>query len=719
MTLKPTLWLPALLLPVLLTACGSGTDTPVQVTTTTQSRAASIEVTAESYHDVIQRFYLAYFGRPADVSGRDYWSVQYFQRQFPTTVNGFTDAYATDAAIRTFVDFYGTSKESTDLYAGDNAGFIVAVYRNLFNREPDAVGRAFWLDKLDRNVMTRPVAAFQIMRGAQGTDIDVIDKKLAVAKRFTAALDTDSKRDAYDGMAANASVRNMLGSVGLLTDPAGVDIEPTLSALLAGLGPLRQYLSYFYGGPYANKLAILPFTGGASVQIGPFHPDEQVISFFRDIAVADPARHVGMPSMSFWNNKRLYRQPMATHGTVPTPILVSSLTQDAFCRYWSMGFGDYQDDAKSYLMFRHPGVDGECSTQDDGYYAVRMDMSSSTPPIPTGEPLFAMRSATGEITGFLVRRTGANTAGGNLEVERVDAAFANPRPAFTMKHATYMLLHQSTLRSMGNLFVYENLGDVFMWDADRSTPAEPLTLSQRLAETYFSDLLLADNENVYVTTKTNDGLILEHYNRATGSRLTVGQLPSTEPLTGRSNLHMTENYFVLAVGSRSVWVIPRSGGAARPLYQGTESVYGGLGLQVAGERVWFATATGAATIATDGTGLVAYPGAVIAGCVYRAAVSISANNDVCASMLLFQDNQLSGYHAITGALEVRYGTLPSLPVRVWTFPPTHLANASRGIDGQGMLLTRFSASFFSNAPLDLEHWHFIAGKPGLTRVVTP
>ncbi len=708
----------AVFIPVLLAACGSGTETPTSVTTSSQSRpSAKAAVTAESYHDVIQRFYLAYFGRPADVSGLDYWSVQYAQRQFPTTVSGFTDAYAGDAAIRTFVDFYGASKESTDLYAGDNAGFIVAVYRNLFSREPDAVGRAFWLDKLDRNVMTRPVAAFQIMRGAQGTDIDVINKKLVVAKRFTAALDTDSKRDAYDGLAANASVRAMLGSVGLLTDPTSVDIVPTLSALVAGLGAPRHFLNYFYGRSYSEDRAILPTVGGASVQGGPVGAWKSVVSHFRDTAVADPARHLGEPSISFWSNKRFYRQPMATHGAMPTPVLVSSLTQDELCQTWGKSFDDYEDDARSYRTFQHPGVDGTCHTQDDGYFAVRMDMASTTPAISIGEPLFATRSATGAISGFLVRRHAPGTAA-NLDVERVDAVFANARPAFTLKENFLPpVLYQGTLRRTGNMFVYRNEGDVLLWDADRATAGQPLTLSQSLAGTYFGDVLMADSQTLYVTASTTDGVILERYNPATGSKVSVAQLPASE--SGNSSVHMTANYVVLALDSRSIWVVPRAGGAARRLYQSSGPNYRDTRLQVAGERVWFSTATGAATIGTDGTGLVEYPGAIITGCVYRPGVSISANNDVCASMLLFQDNQLSGYNASSGALEVRYGAVPNVPPSVSAFQSARYANTSRGIDGQGMLFTRYSTSIINGAPLDLEYWHFIAGKPGLTRVVTP
>ncbi len=705
----------AIVLPALLAGCGSGTDTPVQVTTTSQARAASNEtVTAETYHDVIQRFYLAYFGRPADAAGLDYWSVQYFERKFPTSVSAVTDAYAGDAMVRAFVDFYGASKESTDLYGGDNGAFVSAVYRNLFNREPEPVGRAFWLDKLDRNVMTRPVAAFQIMRGAQGIDIDVIEKKVAVAKRFSAALDTDLERGAYDGLAANASVRTMLAGVGLPTDPASFNVAPVLSALVANLGPARHYLGFTTGAPGALKHGILPALGGASMDFAPGLEKEGVVSFARDTAGSR------QPDLTFWANKRLYRLPMTTYGAAPVPVLVSSITQDQVCDTTGMTFDDYQDHTRSYRVFHAPGRDGRCSISDYGYVAVRMDMSSTTPALPTEQPLFATRSSAGALNGFLVWPGPPPPNTPSVEVKRVNADFANPRPVFEVGFGLMPnLVPHDTVRRTGNIFVYnEPQSRVLMRDTDGNY--EPLLIGNGWNGLFFGDVLLADDKTLYVaaTTATNE-VRLERYSPATGKRETVAQFPVGSYQTFK--LHLTASYFVFVSRHGEIWVVPRAGGAARQLYKGAAMPIDDNPIQVAGERVWVTTTMGTVTIQTDGTGLVELPGALMTGCVYRAGVSISNNNDVCASMLLLHDNQLSGYNASSGAVDVRYGAVSSAAEPGEGGTIYHRANASGGIGGQGMLLTRYttSNSFRLGPSRDLAHWHFVAGKPGLTRVAMP
>lgn len=109
----------ACLLPALLAACGDSPEAPAQPLAASESKAAAMTATpvssATAYHDMVQHFYVTYFGRPADVSGLDYWAGQYFQLGLPTTVAGFTNAYGSDSNVRAYVNAFGDSKESKDL----------------------------------------------------------------------------------------------------------------------------------------------------------------------------------------------------------------------------------------------------------------------------------------------------------------------------------------------------------------------------------------------------------------------------------------------------------------------------------------------------------------------------------------------------------------------------------------------------------------------------
>lgn len=235
-------------LALLLAACGGAdTSNPRPTLTMSTVQATTVVLPVSAYNDVVQRIYVGYFGRPADPAGLDYWAKQYNDYGMPLKMADISSSYASNANVRQFVDAFGASQESADLYPGDNAAFITAIYRNLFNRDPDAAGKAYWVDSLNKGLMTRAIAALYIMSGAQSSDATIIDKKIEVATRFSTALVTDAERLAYTGMTASAQARTMLSEVGLSTDTATFAGVTNLIAKLTGQGPLPSRISAYVG----------------------------------------------------------------------------------------------------------------------------------------------------------------------------------------------------------------------------------------------------------------------------------------------------------------------------------------------------------------------------------------------------------------------------------------------------------------------------------------
>lgn len=221
---------------LLLAGCGGDPAPPTQsLATTSASKLSAQTVAAADFHPLIQRVYLAYFGRPADPAGLAFYAQKYLEAGAPTDVAAITGAYNASAGVRALVDSFGLSQESRDLYPGDNKVFLAAIYRNLFNRTPDAAGEAFWVAALDGGAITRGSAAISLMAGAQDDDRKLVDIKVKAAGDFTAALNTPSRVTAYDGLAANAVVRQMLADVTLATDPASLPqaIEAAIASLTA------------------------------------------------------------------------------------------------------------------------------------------------------------------------------------------------------------------------------------------------------------------------------------------------------------------------------------------------------------------------------------------------------------------------------------------------------------------------------------------------------
>ena len=233
--------LAALALSFMLFACGGQDRVPagipaLSVSITTKHSAR--EVTRADYYPLVQRLYVGYFGRPADPGGLDFYAGHYLSAGADINPAALDQAYTADPFIRMLIDSFGTSKESSDLYPGDNAEFITAIYANLFNRAPDEGGKAFWIAALDSGAVNRAAAALAVMNGAQGSDAEIVASKVGAASAFTGALNLPSRRAVYSGKVANAVVRAMLARVGqsLNIKAFASDAELTINTLLASSG---------------------------------------------------------------------------------------------------------------------------------------------------------------------------------------------------------------------------------------------------------------------------------------------------------------------------------------------------------------------------------------------------------------------------------------------------------------------------------------------------
>jgi hypothetical protein len=92
-------------------------------------------VSTQATLDQIQQLYIAYYGRPADTGGLNYWAAQ---------------LDASNGNLSSIIDAFATSAESTALYgAGTTAeSLVTAIYQNILHRAPDAEGMAFYTQAL-------------------------------------------------------------------------------------------------------------------------------------------------------------------------------------------------------------------------------------------------------------------------------------------------------------------------------------------------------------------------------------------------------------------------------------------------------------------------------------------------------------------------------------------------------------------------------------------
>lgn len=165
--------------------------------------------------EAVQKAYIAYYGRPADPAGLEYWA-------------GRADAEGMEAII----DAFGNSAEANELFGGmSTADMLNTLYNQIFGRDADPEGLAFYTAELDAGRMTPASIALNIIDGAQGGDATIVANKVTVANNFTNALDTAEEQAAYNADSA-ATVRNMLATVGESTNASTFNgVESTISQI--------------------------------------------------------------------------------------------------------------------------------------------------------------------------------------------------------------------------------------------------------------------------------------------------------------------------------------------------------------------------------------------------------------------------------------------------------------------------------------------------------
>lgn len=184
--------------PDLTTAAGAPTATEAQKTADlggVPETPAHVYVD-NTYTEAVQRAYIAYYGRPADTGGVDWWADQLAKQ------NG---------SLESIINGFGNSAEANSLYGtGGATERITKIYDQLFDRAPDAGGLSYWVGEINAGRVSTASAALQILWGASGSDKARIDNKLLVAKAFTTAIDTQTEIGLYSGDTAAANARNFL-----------------------------------------------------------------------------------------------------------------------------------------------------------------------------------------------------------------------------------------------------------------------------------------------------------------------------------------------------------------------------------------------------------------------------------------------------------------------------------------------------------------------------
>ena len=179
---------------------------------------------------LVQELYLAYYGRPADPTGLDFWVKEL------AAASGKTDA---------IIAAFGTSAEAKKLYDGKTAEQAInALYQQIFGRDADPVGLKFYSEGLTKGTYTLPGLANSIKAGAINDDGTILTNRTAVADSFTAQVKASGA--AYTGSDAETLGRSFVASVTKDTATRDAQISKVSSAiedLALGAGTVKALVS--------------------------------------------------------------------------------------------------------------------------------------------------------------------------------------------------------------------------------------------------------------------------------------------------------------------------------------------------------------------------------------------------------------------------------------------------------------------------------------------
>ena len=135
-------------------------------------------VAGDDYRNQVQTMYVAYYGRPGDAGGLDFWAGELEE------ANGI---------LKEIIDAFGNSKEFQDRFGDlDDEELVNNIYEQLLGRDADSEGLGFYVNGLREGRFTLATIALNVADGAgqkpDGRDAATVANKLQAANAFSAAL---------------------------------------------------------------------------------------------------------------------------------------------------------------------------------------------------------------------------------------------------------------------------------------------------------------------------------------------------------------------------------------------------------------------------------------------------------------------------------------------------------------------------------------------------
>lgn len=159
--------------------------------------------------------YVATFNRAPDSAGLDYWSTQESLTQIELIAQSFFD-----------------QPETQTMYPStlSNREYVNSIYNNVYNRDADSEGLAYWVTALDNGTLQRSDTIIALVNGAQGQDQNILDNKTEVGLQFAQFGQYLTIEQAYEVMAGvgsdSLSMATALDNIDKWAKDVAIPIDP-------------------------------------------------------------------------------------------------------------------------------------------------------------------------------------------------------------------------------------------------------------------------------------------------------------------------------------------------------------------------------------------------------------------------------------------------------------------------------------------------------------
>lgn len=395
----------------------------------------------------------------------------------------------------------------------------------------------------------------------------------------------------------------------------------------------------------------IPAAGGVAVPFWPAGAGEVANYLIQGQLNNGAASNINVTGMLFWKNQQLVRRDLIGANGLPAEVRVSSLSSADVCGgrapdHAAVG-ADLVDVNLSWHVYRKRGADASCETDDDRFVAVRANMTALDAPLEVSYPVASIHSATGALTGWLVRN-------GQL-MQRVSANFTGAVTLFTLPGNDIDFEDDANL---DNQWIFASGNKVYAVKLDAAAPASLTVVATLTDDESLSDVTYANKQDAVVSVSNGTSTRILRVVTTTNTVNAVATVPGAATW-----VIVTPTRAVLTSMTGTLTSVALSGGAPQVIYTPPSAGFTFIG-QRGGERVWYETNGSVISMNSDGSGLQTLPGAKVLGCIIRPLTTDIGSFTQCDAVMILDGIAVRSYDATTGAVRITYGniTVPAPPL---------------------------------------------------------